>query len=428
MAAQQIETGEFMSEEKFGVVAGNGLLDRRIFLRAGIAGGATLLTAQASGLEREEWMKFPGGPMSDNGAPSAHESHVKRIAVSSQPGTTGTGVSRTPLEYLNGLITPSRLHFERHHSGIPDIDPDEHRLVIHGMVDRPLSFSLDALARYPMKSRIQFLECSGNSGDSIAPEPLQQSCGVIHGLVAASEWGGVPLSVLLDEAGVQRGAKWIIADGADAAMMSRSIPLDKIMDDAIVALYQNGERLRPGNGYPMRLFLPGWEGNASVKWLRTIKVMDRPAMTRDETSKYSDLNEEGIATLFTFPMGVKSLITSPSHGFTMGPAGTYQLSGIAWSGSGKIRRVEVSADGGKSWADAARDEHVLPKCLTRFRAAWRWDGGPAVIMSRAIDEAGNVQPTRSAVLEGRANGAFYHYNGIQAWVVSDSGEVTNVHA
>jgi sulfane dehydrogenase subunit SoxC len=193
------------------------------------------------------------------------------------------------------------------------------------------------------------------------------------------------------------------------------------MDDAIVALYQNGERLRPGNGYPMRLFLPGWEGNASVKWLRTIKVMDQPAMTKDETSKYSDLNAEGIARLFTFPMGVKSLITSPSHGFKMGPIG-------AWSGSGKIRRVEVSADGGRSWADAALDEHVLSKCLTRFRSAWRWDGGPAVIMSRATDEAGNVQPTRSAVLAGRANGAFYHYNGIQAWAVSEDGEVNNVYA
>jgi sulfane dehydrogenase subunit SoxC len=387
-----------------------------------------LLTAQAAGLEREEWMKVPGGPMSDNGAPSDHESHVKRIAIASAPGTTGAGVSRTPLEYLDGIITPSRLHFERHHSGIPDINPDEHRLVIHGMVDRSLSFSLDALARYPTVSRIQFLECSGNSGASIAPDPVQQSCGTIHGLVAASEWGGVPLSVLLDEAGVKRGAKWIVADGADSALMSRSVPLDKIMDDAIVALYQNGERLRPGNGYPMRLFLPGWEGNASVKWLRTIKVMDRPAMSKDETSKYSDLDDEGIATLFTFPMGVKSVITSPSHGLTMGPAGVYQISGIAWSGSGRIRRVEVSADGGESWADAALDEHVLSKCLTRFRSAWRWDGGPVVIMSRATDETGNVQPTRTQVLEGRANGAFYHYNGIQAWAVSDSGEVSNVYA
>ncbi|TDJ32487.1 MAG: sulfite dehydrogenase [Gammaproteobacteria bacterium] len=417
-----------MAEQHQTAVAGNGLLDRRIFLTAGVAGGAALLTAQAGGVEREAWMQMPGAPMSDNGAPSAHEAHVKRLAVSSQPGTTGTGVSRTPLEFLDGLITPSRLHFERHHSGIPAINPDEHRLVIHGMVARPLSFSLEALTRYPMKSRIQFLECSGNSGGLIAPEPLQQSCGVLHGLVAASEWGGVPLSVLLDEAGVKPGAKWIIADGADAAMMSRSVPLAKVMDDAIVALYQNGERLRPGNGYPMRLFLPGWEGNACVKWLRTIKVMDQPAMTKDETSKYSDLNEEGIARLFTFPMGVKSLITSPSHGFTMGPAGLYQVSGIAWSGSGKIRRVEVSADGGGSWADAALDEHVLPKCLTRFRSAWRWDGGPAVIMSRATDDAGNVQPTRSAVLQGRANGAFYHYNGIQAWAVNEAGEVANVYA
>lgn len=417
-----------MSEERFDVAAGNGLLDRRLFLKAGAAGGATLLTATAAGVEREQWMKVPGGPMSDNGAPSAHESHVKRIAIASQPGTTGTGVSRTPLEYLDGVITPSRLHFERHHSGIPDINPQQHRLVIHGMVDRALSFSLDALARYPMVSRIQFLECSGNSGASIAPEPVQQSCGTIHGLVAASEWGGVPLSVLLDEAGMKRGAKWIVADGADSVVMSRSVPLDKIMDDAIVALYQNGERLRPANGYPMRLFLPGWEGNASVKWLRTIKVMDRPAMSKDETSKYSDLNDEGIATLFTFPMGVKSVITSPSHGMTMGPAGTYQVSGIAWSGSGKIRRVEVSADGGQSWADAALDEHVLSKCLTRFRSAWNWDGGPAVIMSRATDETGNVQPTRAQVLEGRANGAFYHYNGIQAWAVSENGGVNNVYA
>lgn len=417
-----------MTETRVDVVAGNGLLDRRIFLRAGLGGGLTLMTASAAGLEREEWMKLPGGPMSESGAPSAHESHVKRIAVSSQPGTTGTGVSRTPLEYLDGLMTPSRLHFERHHSGIPDIDPARHRLVIHGMVERPLAFSIESLARYPMVSRIQFLECSGNSGAMIAPEPLQQSCGVIHGLVAASEWGGVPLSVLLDEAGVKPGAKWVVADGADAAMMSRSIPLDKIVDDAIVALYQNGERLRPGNGYPMRLFLPGWEGNASVKWLRTLKVMDRPAMTKDETSKYSDLNDQGIAKLFTFPMGVKSLITSPSHGFKLGPKGTYQLSGIAWSGAGRIRRVEVSADGGRSWADAALDEHVLPKCLTRFRAAWQWDGAPAVIMSRASDEAGSVQPTRDQVLEGRSSAFFYHYNGIQAWAISAGGDVTNVYA
>jgi sulfane dehydrogenase subunit SoxC len=261
----------------------------------------------------------------------------------------------------------------------------------------------------------------------IAPEPVQGPASQIHGLVSASEWGGVPLSALLDDVGIRPEARWVIAGGADAAMMSRSVPLDKILDDAIVALYQNGEPLRPSNGYPVRLFLPGWEGNMCVKWLQTLKLTDRPAMTKDETSKYSDLRDDGIAELFTFPMGVKSLITSPSPGLRLGAAGVYQVSGIAWSGGGRIRRVEVSADGGGSWADAALDEHVLPKCLTRFRSPWRWNGGPAVLMSRAIDESGSVQPTRAAVLEGRASNSFYHFNGIQAWRVGADGEVRNVY-
>ena len=409
-------------------VAGNGLLDRRMFLRTGFAGSAALLSAAAVGKEREPWMQAPGGPMREEGLPSAHEAHVRRSGIRSSTGTTGTGVSFTPLEHLNGMITPSRLHFERHHSGIPDIDPDRHRLVIHGMVERPLSFSVDALARYPTVSRINFLECSGNSGASLAAEPSQLPCSSIHGLVAASEWGGVPLSVLLEEAGVKPGARWVIADGADSAVMSRSVPLAKAMDDAIVALYQNGERLRPSNGYPMRLFLPGWEGNMSVKWLRTLKVVDQPAMARDETSKYSDLQRDGSASLFTFPMSVKSVITSPASGLALGEPGVYQVSGIAWTGHGRIRRVEVSADGGQTWADAALDEHVLDKCLTRFRIGWRWNGGESVIMSRATDEQGTVQPTRDGILAERPAASFYHYNGIQAWRVAESGEVFNVFA
>ena len=409
-------------------VAANGLLDRRVFLRTGLLGGATLLTAKASAVERETWMQGPGEGMSGAGAPSPHEAHIARAPIGSQRGTTGAGSSRSPLQFLDGIITPSRLHFERHHSGIPAIDPDQHKLTIHGLVERPLQFDLEALSRYPTVSRIQFLECSGNSGVGLAAEPVQGNCAQLHGLVSASEWGGVPLSVLLDECGVKPGGKWIVADGADAAMMSRSVPLDKIMDDAIVALYQNGERLRPSNGYPMRLFLPGWEGNACVKWLRTIKVLDQPAMTRDETSKYSDLQDDGVAKLFSFPMGVKSVITSPSPGLRMQEKGVYQISGIAWSGTGKIRRVEVSADRGRTWMDAALDEHVLPKCLTRFRSAWQWNGDPAVIMSRATDDNGRIQPTRDAVLEGRSRAAFYHYNGIQAWRIDASGEVTNVYA
>lgn len=417
-----------MKDDRLDAVAGNGLLDRRLFLRGGLAGGTLLLATAANGVEREKWMKAPGAPMDELGEPSVHEAHVKRTSVRSSPGTTGTGVSFTPHEHLDGIITPSRLHFERHHNGIPDVDPAQHRLIIHGLVERPLSFDLDALARYPKVSRINFLECSGNSGACLAPEPVQAPLSAIHGLVAASEWGGVPLAVLLDEVGVKPTAKWIVADGADAPLMSRSVPLDKAMDDAIVALYQNGERLRPSNGYPMRLFLPGWEGNMSVKWLRTIKVTDQPAMTKDETSKYSDLQSDGSARLFTYPMGVKSVITSPSHGMSLGPAGIYQVSGIAWSGSGRIVRVDVSVDGGRSWAEAALDSHVLPKSLTRFRSAWRWDGSPSVIMSRAIDEQGNVQPTRQKILENRSSGFFYHYNGIQAWQVAAGGEVTHVYA
>jgi len=408
--------------------AGNGLYDRRFFLRAGFAGGAALLTADASALEREPWMTAPGAGISEQGPPSPQEAYVQRVGLRTAPGTTGSGISCTPLHFLDGIVTPSRLHFERHHSGIPRIDPDAHRLIIHGLVARPLSFDLETLARYPSTSHILFLECSGNSFPMLQDAPPEMTCGELHGLVSASEWGGVPLGTLLDEAGMKPGASWIIADGADAAVMSRSIPLDKALDDAIIALYQNGERLRPANGYPMRLLLPGWEGNTCVKWLRSIKVTDRPAMSREETSKYSDLQSDGRARLFTFEMGVKSVITSPSHGFKLNERGVYQIAGIAWSGAGRIRSVEISADGGQSWAEASLDPHVLPRCLTRFRAAWRWDGSPSVIMSRAKDERGAVQPTRDEVLVNRAPGTIYHVNAVQAWKVDEDGNVSNVYA
>jgi sulfane dehydrogenase subunit SoxC len=405
--------------------AGNGLLGRRALLKSSLAGGVALLSASAAAKERHPWMTAPGAPMDDDGEPSKHVD-IKRVGVGSQPGTSGTGVSRTPLEHLDGIITPSRLHFERHHNGIPDIDPAVHRLVIHGLVDRPLAFDVDSLYRYSQVSRIQFLECSGNSGAMAAPRPVPGTASSLHGLVSCSEWGGVPLSALLDEAGVKKEAKWIVAGGADAAMMSRSVPLSKVMGDAIVALHQNGEPLRPSNGYPMRLFLPGWEGNASVKWLRSIKVTDQPGMTKDETSKYSDLGADGKAQLFTFPMGVKSVITSPSPGLELKEKGVYQVSGIAWSGAGRIRKVEISADGGQSWTDAMLDETVLPKSLTRFRAAWRWDGSPATLMSRAVDELGAVQPTREQNLVGRER-SFYHMHCIQSWQVSAEGELSNVY-
>lgn len=406
--------------------AANGLLDRRNFLRAGGFMGGALLSAHAAHARAPESM-LPGAPLGGDGAPSKFEARVQRVGIKPRPGTTGSGASRTPLEFLDGIITPSRLHFERSHSGIPEIDPQRHSLMIHGLVRRPLKFDLDSLQRYPMVSRIQFLECSGNSAPGLAATPDKGSCGEIHGLLSCSEWTGVPLSLLLDEAGIDKQAKWIVAEGADAARMSRSIPLEKIRDDAVVALYQNGERIRPANGYPMRLMLPGWEGNTNVKWLHRIKVTAEPAMTKDETSKYSDRMPDGHSVLFTFPLGVKSVITSPSPGLTLGRPGIYQISGLAWSGEGRVRSVDVSADGGKSWAKAALEGHVLPKCLTRFRAPWRWDGQPGVLMSRAIDEKGRVQPTRASVLSTRGIGMTYHNNAIQAWRVNEVGDVENVY-
>jgi sulfane dehydrogenase subunit SoxC len=348
--------------------------------------------------------------------------------VGGAPNVVGSGVSFTPHERLHGTITPNSLHFERHHSGVPAIDPDAHKLLIHGAVRRPLTFTVDALMRYPTVTRIQFLECSGNSGSNLAAEPSQAPCGAIHGLMSCSEWTGVPLAILLDEAGVDRDAGWVLAEGADAAAMSRSVPLEKVMDDAIVALYQNGERLRPENGYPMRLFLPGYEGNMSVKWLRRLKVNTAPTMTRDETSHYTDVLLDGRALILTYPMHVKSIITSPSTGLGLQGPGVYEITGLAWSGLGRISRVEVSADGGRSWADAALSEPVLDKSFTRFRMAWRWSGGTAVLKSRAIDETGAVQPTRETLVAEFGERRNYHNNAIQAWSVTANGEVGNVYA
>ena len=422
---------QIAEDHELEAVAGNGLLHRRLFLKRGAAalgaGSLGLMTAApAEGLP--EWMRGPGRGMSGYGRRSRFEEPVQRSVLSAK-GTTGAGGSWTPLEALEGMITPNPLHFERHHSGIPDIDPDKHRLLIHGLVKRELFFDMDALSRYPMVSRIQFIECSGNSYLAGLPQkPVNATCGELHGLVACSEWTGVPLSILLDEAGVDPAARWILAEGADAAAMTRSVPLAKAMDDALLAIYQNGERIRPDNGYPLRLFLPGYEGNMSVKWLRRLKVTAEPTMTRDETSKYSDLMPDGRTLLFTFPMDVKSVITSPAPGLELAGPGLYQISGMAWSGRGRIAKVEISADRGATWAEAALSEPVLDKAVTRFRMAWRWDGGSSVLMSRAVDQTGAVQPTRDAIIAAKGRKFTYHYNGIQAWGIGRRGQVSNIYA
>jgi sulfane dehydrogenase subunit SoxC len=410
--------------------AGNGLLDRRSLLSAATGSMVGLIASPAAAkkeIELEPWMEQPGSPFVGYGQPSKFEAKVVRVFATA-PGTTGTGSSRTPHQFLNGSITPNGLHFERHHNGIPEIDPDVHRLLIHGLVKRPLVFTVEVLSRYPMESRIAFIECGGNSGALYQKDPAALGVQALHGLVSCAEWTGVRLAVLLEEAGVDPKSRWILAEGADAAGMSRSIPIAKAVDDAILALYQNGERIRPSNGYPIRLLLPGYEGNMNVKWLRRLKVTEGPTMTKDETSKYTISLPDGKALQFVFPMEGKSVITHPSPGLTMKGVGLYEISGLAWSGYGKIAKVDVSADGGKSWAPAALQEPVLAKALTRFRIAWRWNGGPAVLQSRATDETGYVQPTRSQLLGDRGMKSIYHFNGIVSWAINEKGELMHVYA
>jgi len=419
-------------------VAGGGLLHRRALLQGGLvlatavagtnAYGADPGTMPEPDLASPKWTREPGRALGPYGSPAKAESHVIR-SVGANRDVPGNGVSWTPLGQLEGIVTPSGLHFERHHNGVPDIDdPAQHRLVIHGLVRQPLAFTVANLARYPMRSRLMFIECGGNSNAGWHQEPIQRAVGDFHGLVSCSQWTGVPLSTLLDEAGVEPAATWAVAEGADAMLMNVSIPIRKLMDDAIVALYQNGERIRPENGYPLRLVLPGWEGVTNVKWLRRIELTTEPVMARNETAKYTELLPSGRTRQFTFVMDAKSLITSPSCKQRLKGPSIYEIKGLAWSGRGRIARVDVSADGGKSWAQAALEDPVLPRCFTRFRIPWKWDGGPATLMSRAVDETGYVQPARDALVAARGRHGYFHYNAIVAWGVDEDGLVSHVYA
>ena len=423
-------------------VAGNGLLHRRAFMRGGSAlAGAMLgytLVPAASGqqLTDDAWSLGPGAVVPDVGVRSRFEKNVVRT-LSNPKAEPRTQHARTPHHLLNGTFTPNSMHFVISHAGDPDIDPDKHRLVIHGLVKQPLVFTLDSLARYPMVSRMAFVECGGNSAPLFSPEPIQANVQALHGLVSCSEWTGVPLSTLLDEAGIDPKAKWIIAEGGDPPHLSRSVPLSKAMDDAMIVLYQNGERVMPGNGYPMRLLLPGWEGNMNIKWVRRIQVADQPGMTFYESRTYSQILPGGKAYQFYFLQEVKSFITHPSPGLAMQGPGFYEISGIAYSGNGRIAKVMVSADAGKTWTQAALQEPVHSKAFTRFRAPWRWDGGSAILQSRAWDEAGYAQPTRAQFIAARGQTskappllAFpsQHYNAIISWAIDPSGEVKSVYA
>ena len=397
------------------------MTDGPISRRALLAGAAGALGAQA--LERaglpvpQDPTKVPGTPVSPLGQRSPFE-RPRRVPVG-----TGQGISLTPLQNLSGIVTPADLHFERHHAGVPAIDPQRYKLLIHGMVERPTMFDLEALKRFPSVSRLCFLECSGNGFPSyrdIRPDLTPQ---LVDGLTSTSEWTGVLLSTLFRDVGVKPGARWFLAEGEDAAVMARSIPLEKASDDAMIAYGQNGEALRPEQGYPARLLVPGWEGNANVKWIRRIEIADRPFMTREETSKYSDPLPDCTARLFSFAMDAKSVITFPAYPVTLPDKGWWEIEGLAWSGRGRVRRVDVSTDAGRHWAPAELQQPVLPKCHTRFRYLWTWDGGDTTLLSRAADETGYVQPTLDELRKARGRGTTYHFNHIRAWTVRRDGTV-----
>jgi sulfane dehydrogenase subunit SoxC len=397
---------------------------RRQLFRIGAALGGGLLAGHDGALAGENTPSQLGAPLGPYGERSPYEKAVRWRRDSKTPET---GSSFTPLQDSVGILTPSSLHYERHHAGIPTIDPAQHQLVIHGMVNRPLSLTVAEIRRLPSVSRTLVLECGGNSGSEWAAKTgpdVQRS----YGLVSCSEWTGVPLSLLLAQAGVQSGASWVIAEGADACRMERSIPIAKAMDNILVAYGQNGEALRPAQGYPLRLIIPGWEGNANVKWLHSLKLTDQAYMARDETAKYTELMPDGKAWMFAFQMEAKSVITFPSGGQTLSGPNLYELTGLAWSGRGRIERVDITTDGGHTWVKAKLQEPRLPMAFTRFRLPWRFDGREAVIASRAVDESGYVQPTREALIAARGTHSAYHFNGIKFWKVQANGTVTNVEA
>jgi len=421
-------------------------LSRRGFMRraAALGGGAAAALAGARGAAADlagdtagddgvppnvpAWSRSLGAPIlvAPYGMPSKHESNVQRRQSPGLTRTPHSSVAFTPLQNLFGIITPSGLHFERHHAGVPDIDPHRHRLMIHGLVRSPRVLTMEDITRYPSVSRVHFIECGANTGmewGNVAVPTVQYT----HGMLGCSEWTGVPLATLLDDVGIDRkAARFVLAEGADGASLTRTIPIDMALRDVLVVYGQNGEMLRPEQGYPLRLLVPGVQGVSSVKWLRRIKIGDAPWNTREESLHYTDLMPGGVSRQYTWIQEAKSVITSPSGGQVLLDRGYHQITGLAWSGRGRVRRVDVSTDGGRNWRTAQLQEPIHTKALTRFRIDWNWDGGAALLQSRVIDETGYVQPSLRALRAVRGTRSIYHNNAIQTWRVDATGEVSNV--
>lgn len=413
---------------------------RRDFIRnafaaavAGTAASAALAQSTADGdpaiLQLPAHSTGLGQPVVTDGygKPSKYEANVQRRQSPGLTPTAQASVSFAPLQSLFGIVTPSGLHFERHHQGWWDIDPSKHRLMINGMVKAPKVFTLDELMRLPSVSRFHFIECGANTGmewGNVAVPTAQYT----HGMLSCSEFTGVPLITLLEMAGADlKGERFVLAEGADGSSMTRTIPMSLIRSGEVMVAYgQNGEMLRPEQGYPLRLVVPGVQGVSWIKYLRRIELGDQPYGTKDETVHYVDLMPDGQHRQYTSIQECKSVVTTPSGGQMLLDKGFYNITGLAWSGRGKVRRVDVSVDGGRNWRTARLESPVLSKCLTRFNIDWVWDGSPTIIQSRAMDDTGYVQPSYRQLRAVRGTRSIYHNNAIQSWQVQQNGEVANV--
>jgi len=411
---------------------------RRDFLRGAFLAAAALGSGRATAAQGDdpailnlpEHSRALGQPVAARGygLPSKHEKNLQRRE---SPGLTrvgGSSVSFAPLQGLFGIITPNGLHFERHHQGWWDIDPTQHRLMVMGLVREAKVYTMDDLMRLPAVSRMHFIECGANTGmewGNVAVPTVQYT----HGMLSCCEFTGVKLSTLLDDCGFDRKkGKFVLAEGADGSSLTRTIAMERALDDVMVAWAMNGEMLRPENGYPLRLVAPGIQGVSWVKWLRRIKVGDEPWAAKDEALHYVDLMPDGTQRQYSSIQECKSVITTPSGGQTLLDKGFQNVTGLAWSGRGRVKRVDVSFDGGRNWRTARLESPVLPKCLTRFNIDWAWEGGPAILQARAMDETGYVQPKINQLRAVRGTRSIYHNNAIQSWKVAESGEVTNVQA
>ena len=412
---------------------------RRAFLRGSAAVAAGTVSGAASAqsadpliTDVQDWASITGAGVDETpyGMPIEYESHVVRRNVEWLTASPISSINFTPIHALEGTITPQGCAFERHHSGAIEMKKDDYRLMINGLVDKPLVFTYADLERFPRENHVYFCECAANTGMEWAGAQLN-GVQFTHGMIHNMEYTGVPLRALLNEAGLGAAGdlkdKWVYVEGADASSNGRSIPMEKALDDVLVTFKANGEALRMEHGYPVRLVVPGWEGNMWVKWIRRIEVSDTPTESREETSKYTDVLEDGTARKWTWVMDAKSVITSPSpqmpieHG-----KGPLVISGLAWSGHGQITRVDVSKDGGITWETARLGKQGDTKALTRFYHDINWDGAPMLLQARAMDETGYVQPTKEQLRDVRGENSVYHNNCIQTWYVNAEGIAENV--